>query len=185
MSRLSTFSRTAAAAVVITMAFASTPAIAARSYPVKLKAVATGANVLAGKGSPTGSGSATFIIDVSKGTICYSIRSKALVAINGVHIHAGAAGVDGQVVITMNAKRFNKPGNTCVKAASTVLGDITTNPGKYYFNIHTNKFPAGAVRGQLTGTASTSKAPTTKAPTTTAPSPKASATTTPSSKYGY
>ncbi len=185
MSRLSTFSRTAAAAAVITMAFASTPAIAARSYPVKLKAVATGANVLAGKGSPTGSGSAAFIIDVSKGTICYSIKSKALAAINGVHIHAGAAGVDGPVVVALNAKQFNKPGNTCVKAASAVLGDITTNPGKYYFNIHTNKFPAGAVRGQLTGTASTSKAPTTKAPTTTVPSPKASATTTPSSKYGY
>lgn len=185
MSRISRFGRTAAVAVVITMAFASTSAFAARSYPVKLKAAATGANVLAGKGSPTGSGSATFIIDVSKGTICYSIKSKALTAINGVHIHVGAAGVDGPVVVALDAKKFNKLGNTCVKAASAVLGDISTNPGKYYFNIHTNKFPAGAVRGQLTGTASTSKAPTTKAPATTVPSPKASATTTPPSKYGY
>lgn len=178
MSRFTTFSRVAAAAVVLTTVFASTPAFAASSYPVKLKATATGAHIMGGLGSPKGSGLATFTINESKGTICYSIKFKALAGVNGVHIHKGAAGVDGPVVVAMNVKRFNKKGNVCVKESPAVLGEIAMNPGMYYFNIHTKKFPAGAVRGQLTGTAHTKKVPVTKthaskAPTTKAPSPKA------------
>ena len=151
MSRFLTLGRAAAVAAVIATAFVSTPAFAATSNLVKLTATATGANVMAGKGSPTGSGSATFTINEAKGTICYSINSKDLSAITGVHIHKGAAGVDGPVVVAMNAKEFNKNGSysACVKESPTLLGDISMNPSMYYFNIHTKTFPAGAVRGQL------------------------------------
>ncbi len=180
MSRLSTFGRTTAIASVITTAFALSPAVAATSYPVTLKVTATGANVMAGKGSPTGSGSATFTINLAKGTICYSIKSKALKDINGVHIHSGASGVDGPVAVALDAKNFNKPGVACVKETAAVLGAIASNPGLYYFNIHTKKFPAGAVRGQLTGTSRYPKAPVTKAPSTTAPT-----TSAPAPKVGY
>lgn len=182
MSRFSTFGRVTAVAVVLTTALASTPAFAASSYPVKLKVTATGTKEMGGKGSPTGSGSATFTINESKGTICYSIKFKALAGINGVHIHKGAAGVDGPVVVALNAKRFNKTGSACVKESPAVLGEIAMDPGMYYFNIHTKKFPAGAVRGQLTGIARTKKVPAMKTHAPKPPATKAPATNTPTTK---
>ena len=185
MSQFSKIAKAAAVAVVLTTTFASTPAFAATSYPVKLKAAATGANEGAGNGSPTGSASANFIVSVSRGTFCYNITSKGLTGINGVHIHKGAAGADGPVVILMNFKRFNKPGNVCVKASPAILRAIALSPAAYYFNLHTPAFPAGAVRGQLKGMTGTTKAPVTKAPVTKAPVSTTPTTNAPSPKPGY
>ncbi len=180
MSQFSKIARAAAVAVALTTTIASTPAFAATSYPVKLKAAATGANEGAGNGSPTGSASGNFIVSVSRGTFCYNITSKGMIGTNGVHIHKGAVGADGPVVILMNFKRFNKPGNVCVKASPAILSAIAMSPGAYYFNLHTPAFPAGAVRGQLKGMSSTTKAPVTKVPVLTTPTTKA-----PSPKPGY
>ena len=180
MSQFSKIAKTAAVAVVISTSFASAPSFAASSYPVKLKATATGSNEGVGKGSRTGSASANFIVSISRGTFCYNITSKGLTGANGVHIHKGAAGVDGPVVVLLNFKRFNKAGNACVKATPALLSDIVKNPSAYYFNLHTPAFPAGAVRGQLKGMPGAVKIPVTTAPTTTAP-----ATTSPSPKPGY
>ena len=185
MSQFSKIAKAAAVAVVLSTSIASTPAFAAASYPVKLKAAATGANEGAGKGSPTGSASANFIVSVSRGTFCYNITSKGLTGINGVHIHKGAAGADGPVVILMNFKRFNKPGNVCVKASPAILSAIAMSPAAYYFNLHTPAFPAGAVRGQLKGMPGTIKAPVTKAPVTKAPVSTTPTTKAPSPKPGY
>jgi hypothetical protein len=149
MSRFSKLARVAAVAVVVTTALASTPAIAAISYPVQLKVAATGSMETASKGSLIGSGSGTFTVNKSKKLFCYNIKSRGLTGINGSHIHKGAAGVDGVVVIVLNKKKINKVGSTCVKSSASVLADISMNPSNYYFNIHTAKFPAGAVRGQL------------------------------------
>jgi hypothetical protein len=150
MSRFSKLARVAAVAVVVTTALASTPAIAATSYPVKLKVAATGAMEGAGNGSMAGTGTGTFTIKQSQKLFCYNIKAKGLTGINGSHIHKGAAGVDGAVVIVLNAKKINKGGTPCVKASASVLADISMHPGNYYFNVHTAKYPAGAVRGQLT-----------------------------------
>jgi hypothetical protein len=180
MSQISKIAKAAAVAVVLTTTLSSTPAFAAASYPVKLKAAATGANEGAGKGSPTGSASANFIVSVSRGTFCYNITSKGLSGVNGVHIHKGGAGVDGPVVVPLNFRRFNKAGTACVKATPAVLSAIAMNPAAYYFNLHTPGFPAGAVRGQLKGMSGAIKTPVTSAPKTSAP-----ATTAPSPKPGY
>jgi len=149
MSRLTTLGRATAVAFVITLGISSTSAMAATTTTMKLTVAATGANVMAGKGSPTGSASGTFTTNLKKKTICYSIKEKSVSGIQAVHIHKGASGVEGNVVITLDAKKFNKPGSACVKSTTAVLGDIGMNPDKYYFNVHTKKFPNGAVRGQL------------------------------------
>jgi hypothetical protein len=120
MSNFSKFAQAAAVAVAITTAFATTPAFAATAHPVNLKV-----------------------------TFCYNIKSSGLTGINGVHIHKGAAGVDGPVAIVMNFAKFNMVGNSCVKAPLSVLKAIAASPSSYYFNAHTPDFPAGAVRGQL------------------------------------
>jgi hypothetical protein len=36
-----------------------------------------------------------------------------------------------------------------VKASKSLISAIEKKPGAYYVNIHTAKYPAGAIRGQL------------------------------------
>jgi hypothetical protein len=80
----------------------------------------------------------------------------------GAHIHAGAAGVTNNVLISMglgngeivlvngSQSGITKTGMTgSGNLTPTVAQDIINNPSQYYFNVHTTINPAGAVRGQL------------------------------------
>jgi hypothetical protein len=76
------------------------------------------------------------------------------------HIHMGAEGVPGGVVIN-----FNNNLDTCVAGDPNVVDAVVANPAGYYFNVHTTMFQGGAARGQLVlQAAATTAAP---APTTT------------------
>jgi hypothetical protein len=78
------------------------------------------------------------------------------------HVHQGIAGATGPVVIdsglspmnpvtlTGGAATFSRTGLTVSPA--TAQG-IITNPGGFYFNVHTPLNPGGAIRGQLAATA--------------------------------
>jgi hypothetical protein len=148
---------------------------------VRLTATALGSNVTGGLGVKTGSASAAFTINVAKGTICYSLKDRGLVAVKYSHIHRGASGTDGAVVVNLNAKNFNAVGNTCTSAKKTLLSDIVRNPSMYYFNVHTAAFPNGAVRGQLTN----GKKATPVKKSTASPTPSTSPTPTPTKTSNY
>jgi hypothetical protein len=68
------------------------------------------------------------------------------------HIHKGAAGTNGGIVIDLKpsfkgtSPRVSKK---CVTAKASVVSAIRKNPAGYYANVHTPKNPAGAARGQL------------------------------------
>ena len=78
-------------------------------------------------------------------------------AINIGHIHKGAAGANGGVVInsglaageltlTAGAGKINKTQPT-VDAA--LAADVIANPANYYMNWHSTLNPGGVIRGQL------------------------------------
>jgi hypothetical protein len=120
------------------------------STTTKLVATATSANETKTKGMSLGSATGTFTIDTAKGILCYNLKSTDLQGIViGSHIHSGVAGVDGGVVIPLKAFRFNAQGRTCQKVNAALLKDIIAKPSAFYFNVHTRKYAAGAVRGQL------------------------------------
>jgi hypothetical protein len=100
-------------------------------------------------GAKTGSAAGTFVLDTKKNSLCYSVSTTGLTGIVEAHIHTGAMGVDGADVVPLLPAKFNKKSATCVKVEAKLLGDIAMNPGMYYVNVHTAKFPDGAVRGQL------------------------------------
>ena len=70
------------------------------------------------------------------------------------HIHVGAAGVNGPVVVPLFAgsndrKLFVQAARIAIDAedAKAICGDLAG----HYVNYHTTQFPGGALRGQLVG----------------------------------
>jgi hypothetical protein len=109
-------------------------------------AILTGANeVPAGSGDPDGFGIASLVIDDVANTVSWSIIANNIVLpLTGAHIHAGAAGVNGPVIVNFNAQLS---GNGLFDLD---LASITAaNAGNFYVNLHNAVFPTGAIRGQL------------------------------------
>lgn len=127
---------------------ASTHAAQAADSIVKLKVSAIGAHEPSG-GALTGGAWGTFLFNRTKGIVCSTIKTRDLTKISGSHIHMGVTGVISEIVVTIDAQKFNISGENCVKVPIALVRAITANPSAYYFNVHTSSFPGGAVRGQL------------------------------------
>ena len=105
----------------------------------------SGANeVPAGSGDPDGSGIATLTIDDATNSISWVIVPNNIqLPIFLDHIHQGAAGVNGPVVIDFSAQLIGGP------IIDPDVAAVLANPTGYYVNVHTNEFPGGAIRGQV------------------------------------
>jgi hypothetical protein len=94
-------------------------------------------------------GTGTFSIDTAASTFCYEVTwSKETGEPNAGHIHRGKKGLQGPNVI--NFQLPDKP-KDCVKADAALLKEIAAGPDGFYVNLHTGKYPTGAIRGQLKG----------------------------------
>lgn len=107
-------------------------------------AALSGANEVP-SGDPDGSGNATVSINTATNTVSWSISAQNIdLPPSLAHIHRGAAGVNGPVVIDFSAQLT---GSTAITPA--LATEIIGNPGGFYVNVHTTPFPGGAIRGQL------------------------------------
>jgi CHRD domain len=100
------------------------------------------------KGSPTGTGVFKYQIVSKTSVLCYSLNWNGIDTPFAAHIHKGAKGTSGPIVIILSTMAPVKQSG-CVKVKKSLLTAITKNPGAYYVNVHTKKYPAGAIRGQL------------------------------------
>jgi hypothetical protein len=99
-------------------------------------------------GAPKGTGTFKYQDVVSQGLLCYSMTYSHIDTTIASHIHKAKAGVAGNVVIPLSATSpISKSG--CVKASKSLLTAIEKHPSQYYVNVHTKKYPGGAIRGQL------------------------------------
>jgi len=100
-----------------------------------------------------GFGNATVTLDPTHTSITVNVTVSGLTtAITAAHIHKGAFGDPGNVVLSFDAP--NNFANGRLSKTFTIdqqLGnDIDANPGNYYVNVHTMQNPGGEARGQLT-----------------------------------
>jgi hypothetical protein len=100
-------------------------------------------------GDPDGSGTANLTLNQGRGEICLEIEVQNISAPILQHIHRGAAGVNGPVVVDFTPLLAGG-GDGCVGGVDrSLVKEIRKNPEGFYFNVHTGDFPGGAVRGQL------------------------------------
>ena len=100
-------------------------------------------------GAPGGTAKAVVTLSTKTGKVCWTFTSlSGFSNPTFAHIHLGAAGKAGNIVLPLST------GTTlltkgCVPASTTLISAIAANPHGYYVNIHSKKYPGGAVRVQL------------------------------------
>jgi CHRD domain len=119
-------------------------ALASRSGTLKFEAYLTGKSEIP-KAAAKGKGTVNITITGNK--VCWKFTSvggfdKPLVS----HIHRGGSTVSGPVVVPLGGKYAAKG---CIASTGATVKAIEKNPKGYYVNIHSAKYPNGAVRGQL------------------------------------
>lgn len=112
-----------------------------------LTADLTGAEEVPGPGAEDGTGTATLTF-TSDGKVCADLATSKIDPATAAHVHTGAKGVAGPVVITLPTPKDGRASG-CVNADTATAGKITADPASAYVNVHTAAQPGGAIRGQL------------------------------------
>src|SRR4051794_1746427 len=110
-------------------------------------ATLTGAKEVPGPGDPNGRGSVVITFKKAAGKVCANATWKRIGTPLAAHIHKGGPRVSGDVVVDLSSAVTG--GAHCVSAPRATIRRINTHLKRYYFNIHTGAFQAGAIRGQL------------------------------------
>jgi hypothetical protein len=118
-----------------------------------LSATLTGAAEVPGPGDADASGAARVTLNEGQGAICFDLDWAGIDGtVVAAHIHAAPAGVAGPVIVPLFTGAFAGTGSAsaCIRGVSEELVKaIRHDPERYYVNIHSTVFPAGAIRGQL------------------------------------
>ena len=85
-------------------------------------------------------------IDLEAGTLCYYLETYGLDTVTAAHVHKAKEGANGPPVVVLMADEDDE---TCAEVEADVLADIAAHEDRYYVNVHTEAYPAGAIRGQL------------------------------------
>ena len=137
----STWSRRLLALSAVVVLGATSLAFAqAVSYTASL----SGANEVPPTGSAN-SGSTFVKVDATTGVVTWNtVSSIAQASATGHHIHRGAAGSNGPVVVN-----FASAYSGTVTVTTALAAEIVGNPSGFYVNLHTAAFPGGEIRAQL------------------------------------
>lgn len=112
---------------------------------VELKASMNGRKEVP-KGDLKATGRGQLKLNTVSGRVCWEFKLSGVAGPAAAHVHKARAGVAGPVVIPLG-KAFRREG--CTTASVSLIRAIVARPGAYYLNVHTGKYPAGSVRGQL------------------------------------
>ncbi len=107
-----------------------------------------GASEVPGPGDPDGEGHATITVNRGQGEICWWIDVAGIGSATAAHIHAGAAGIAGPVVVGLTPPSGGTS-TGCATVDRELAKAIAKDPSAYYVNVHNAEYPAGALRGQL------------------------------------
>jgi CHRD domain len=99
-------------------------------------------------GAPRGGGEAVIALHGSSKVCWRFVRLKGFTGATFAHIHRAPSGKAGNIVVPLSTgTKLHHKG--CVSAAGAVIRAIEKDPAGYYVNIHSRKYPGGAVRAQL------------------------------------
>ena len=91
-------------------------------------------------------------VNLGQEEVCWEISTDNFTAgtttVTGAHIHSAFEGQNGPIVVPLTAE-LDGTSSGCTTVAREVADAIVKAPQVFYVNVHTNLYPAGAIRGQL------------------------------------
>ena len=106
-----------------------------------------GENEVGGEGADEDAGGDfSGFLDMKAGTLCYYLDHYGLDTVTAAHLHEGKKGENGPPVVTLDPSSDDE---VCVEVEAELLARIAKDEERFYVNVHTEKHPAGAIRGQL------------------------------------
>lgn len=119
--------------------------------PATKAAALAGDEEVPGPGDLQATGEAYVLPTPDPSTLCYEWNFYGTAPVVGAHIHRGASGESGPVVVPLATPL--REGEGAISCAfdldAALVGEILDTPGGFYVNLHTPDHPDGAVRGQL------------------------------------
>jgi hypothetical protein len=135
---------------VATLATATVAAVSTAAGSTKYSASMSGTKEIP-KNASKATGKAK--ITVTGKRLCYAITTTNLGGVpQAAHIHSAKAGKAGPVFVALFTKATPLKHGTvsgCVTTTTAKLKAIAAKPSAFYVNVHTKKYPVGALRGQL------------------------------------
>ncbi|HSK14614.1 MAG TPA: 5'-nucleotidase C-terminal domain-containing protein, partial [Gaiellaceae bacterium] len=114
-------------------------------------AMLSGSFEVPGPGDPDGAGRAEITLNPGQRKVCWSMEVSGItLPAAAAHIHRGAVGVAGPVLVTLGTPGADGKATGCATGiARALVANMANFPERFYVNVHTSDFPGGAVRGQL------------------------------------
>ena len=120
---------------------AGTPYIAALTGPAETPTT----------GDPDGLGAAAVsfhVTGVAEAEVCWDLSYSGIDAPTAAHIHRGAIGVAGPIVVPL-VNLGATSGSGCAPIDVALATEIKAGPAGFYVNVHNAAYAAGAISGQL------------------------------------
>jgi hypothetical protein len=113
-----------------------------------LSTLLTGEQEVPGPGDTDGSGTVDLTLNPGQGQVCWNLSVAGIDTATAAHIHRGASGVAGPVVVPLTPPA-DGTSDGCADADRDLIREILQTPEQFYVNVHNAEFPEGAIRGQL------------------------------------
>ena len=111
----------------------------------------TGIQEVPGPGDPDGSGTVEINVAPASGQVCWNLYARQIDLATAAHIHRGAEGVAGPVVLMLTTPDAAGHSQGCAVVDPVLAREIAYQGHLFYANVHTAAQPSGAIRGQLRG----------------------------------
>jgi hypothetical protein len=104
-----------------------------------------------GPGDPNGNGTVEINVVPASGQLCWNLYARQIEAATAAHIHRGAEGIAGPVVLMLTTPDSAGHSQGCATVDPALAREIAYQGYSFYVNVHTATHPNGAIRGQLRG----------------------------------
>jgi len=117
----------------------------------RLRANLSGDKEVGSPGDPDGTGVARIRLRPRAKRVCFRLTWNNISQPQAAHIHKGRRDANGDVVVNLflTPQSGNEASGCENGVRRRLIRRIKKRPGRFYVNVHTEDYPAGAIRGQL------------------------------------